>query len=111
MMIVNIHNYAGKGYTKTVQLNVSPEKYVQGVQTAGYDGPMAAILERLYDGQLVSVEQFAISFSINQIEDDRNNQLDASICWRYYLSIESKNTQKPRSKEYEKLAQHTKSGN
>ena len=38
MMIVNIHNYAGKGYTKTVELNQTPEKYLQGVQSAGYDG-------------------------------------------------------------------------
>lgn len=63
MMIVNIHNYAGKGYTKTVQLNVTPEKYLQGLQTAGYDGPMLALLERLYDGQLITIEQFLISFS------------------------------------------------
>lgn len=63
MMIVNIHNYAGKGYTKTVQLNVTPEKYLQGLQTAGYDGVMGALLERLYDGQLVIIDQFMISFS------------------------------------------------
>lgn len=63
MMIVNIHNYAGQGYTKTVKLNVSPEKYLQGVQTAGYDGPMSSLLERLYDGQLVTIDQFLISFS------------------------------------------------
>lgn len=63
MMIVNIHNYAGKGYTKTVQLNVTPEKYLQGIQTAGYDGVMSALLEKLYDGQLVNIDQFSISFS------------------------------------------------
>ena len=63
MMIVNLHNYAGKGYTKTVELNQTPEKYLQGVQSAGYDGPMLALLERLYDGQMVNIEQFAISFS------------------------------------------------
>ena len=63
MMIVNIHNYAGKGYTKTVELNQTPEKYLQGVQSAGYDGPMLALLERLYDGQTVAIDQFSISFS------------------------------------------------
>ena len=63
MMIVNIHDYAGKGYTKTVELNQTPEKYLLGIQSAGYDGPMLALLERLYDGQMVSIEQFAISFS------------------------------------------------
>ena len=63
MMIVNIHDYAGKGYTKTVELNQTPEKYLQGIQSAGYNGPILALLERLYDGQMVSIEQFAISFS------------------------------------------------
>ena len=63
MMIVNIHNYAGQGYTKTIELNQTPEKYLLGIQSAGYDGPMLALLERLHDGQMVSIDQFLISFS------------------------------------------------
>ena len=43
MMVVNIHNYAGKGYTKTVELNQTPEK--------------------LYKGDTVTIDQFSISFS------------------------------------------------
>jgi len=63
MMIVNIHNYAGNGYTKTVELNQTPEKYLLGVQSAGYDGPMTALLEKLYSGDTVAIDQFLISFS------------------------------------------------
>lgn len=63
MMIVNIHDYAGKGYTKTVELNQTPEKYLKGVQSAGYDGPTTALLEKLYKGDTVTIDQFAISFS------------------------------------------------
>lgn len=63
MMIVNIHNYAGKGYTKTVELNQTPEKYLLGAQSAGYDGPMTALLEKLYKGDTVTIDQFSISFS------------------------------------------------
>ena len=63
MMIVNIHNYAGKGYTKTVELNQTPEKYLLGVQSAGYAGPVTILLEKLYKGDTVTIDQFSISFS------------------------------------------------
>ena len=63
MMIVNIHNYAGQGYTKTVELNQTPEKYLLGVQSAGYDGPVTALIEKLYKGDIVTIDQFSISFS------------------------------------------------
>ena len=63
MMAVNIHNYAGKGYTKTVQLNQTPEKYLKGVQSAGYAGQIAPLIEKLYKGDTVTIDQFSISFS------------------------------------------------
>ena len=63
MMIVNIYNYAGKGFTKTIELNQTPEKYLLGIQSVGYDGPVSALLERLYEGQLIHIDQFLISFS------------------------------------------------
>ena len=63
MMIVNIHNYAGKGYTKTVELNQTPEKYLKGVESAGYDGQITSLIEKLYKGDTVKVDQFLISFS------------------------------------------------
>ena len=63
MMIVNIHNYAGKGYTKTVELNQTPEKYLKGVQSAGYNGQITSLIEKLYKGDTVTIDQFSISFS------------------------------------------------
>lgn len=63
MMIVNIHDYAGQGYTKTVELNQTPEKYLKGVQSAGYDGPVLPLIEKLYKGDTVTIDQFSISFS------------------------------------------------
>lgn len=63
MMIVHIHNYAGKGCTKTVEINASPEKYVERVASVGYDGSLFDALEKLYKGEIVTVDQFLISFS------------------------------------------------
>ena len=63
MMIVHIHNYAGKGYDKTVEINASPEKYVERVASVGYDGSLFNALEKLYKGETVTVDQFLISFS------------------------------------------------
>lgn len=63
MMIINIHDYAGKGYTKTVELNQTPEKYLKGVQSAGYDGLVLPLIEKLYKGDTVTIDQFSISFS------------------------------------------------
>ena len=62
MMIVNIHNYAGKGYTKTVELNQTPEKYLKGVQSTGYAGQITPLIEKLYKGETVTIDQFSISF-------------------------------------------------
>ena len=62
MMIVNIHDYAGKGYTKTVELNQTPEKYLKGVQSAGYVGQITPLIEKLYKGETVTIDQFLISF-------------------------------------------------
>lgn len=63
MMTVNIYNYAGKGYTKTVELNQTPEKYLQGVQSAGYGGQITPLIEKLYKGETVTIDKFSISFS------------------------------------------------
>ena len=63
MMIVNIHNYAGKGYTKTVEINDTPEKYVERVASVGWDGAFFDALEKLYKGETIKVDQFLISFS------------------------------------------------
>lgn len=61
-MVVNIHSYAGKGYTKTVELNQTPEKYLKGVQSAGYGGQITSLIEKLYKGDTVTIDQFSISF-------------------------------------------------
>ena len=63
MMIVNIYNYAGKGYTKTVELNQTPEKYLQVVQPSAHHNRLIALLEKLYNGNTVAIDQFSISFS------------------------------------------------
>tara|TARA_Y100000114_G_C11764120_1_gene332306 strand:- start:15443 stop:15649 length:207 start_codon:yes stop_codon:yes gene_type:complete len=63
MIIVNIHNYKGGGMIKTIERYTTPEKYLVALETTGFDGCLSNMLEILYSGRTVKLEDFSISFS------------------------------------------------
>lgn len=75
ILTVTIHRYAGTPEDKVVQLDSTGHQYAAALHSAGYKGNVQALADMIDAGDVVTVEQFAITVYREDLSPDPRNSV------------------------------------